>query len=89
MLNGPYSYCKDKESYIQPGINEINLKENIFFSMNDKPKKIKSKKKSLVPAVRKKGGLVPPDPFTAYIQEAKKYPILSEEEEKELAIRLQ
>ena len=57
--------------------------------MNDKPKKIKSKKKSLVPAVRKKGGLVPPDPFTAYIQEAKKYPILSEEEEKELAICLQ
>ncbi|MEC8958030.1 MAG: sigma-70 family RNA polymerase sigma factor [Nitrospinota bacterium] len=57
--------------------------------MNDKPKKIKSNKKSLVPAVRKKGGLVPPDPFTAYIQEAKKYPILSEEEEKELAIRLQ
>ena len=50
--------------------------------MNDKPEKIKSKKKSLVPAVRKKGTLVPPDPFTAYIQEAKKYPILSEEEEK-------
>jgi RNA polymerase sigma-32 factor len=56
--------------------------------MNDKPKKIKSKKKSLVLAMRQKGTLVPPDPFSAYLQEAKKYPILTEEEEKELAIRL-
>ena len=56
--------------------------------MNDKPKKIRSKKKPLVPAVRQKGTLVPPDPFAAYLQEAKKYPILTEEEEKELAIRL-
>ncbi|MBC8282367.1 MAG: sigma-70 family RNA polymerase sigma factor [Nitrospinae bacterium] len=56
--------------------------------MNDKPKKNKSKKKSLVPAVRQEKGLVPRDPFAAYLQEAKKYPILSEEEEKELAIRL-
>ena len=56
--------------------------------MNDKPKKIKDKKKPLVPAVRQKGGLVPLDPFAAYLQEAKKYPILTEEEEKELAIRL-
>jgi RNA polymerase sigma-32 factor len=57
--------------------------------MNDKPKKDKGKKKSLVPAVRQEGRLVPLDPFAAYLQEAKKYPILSEEEEKELAIRLQ
>lgn len=57
--------------------------------MNDKPKKDKDKKKSLVPAVRQEGRLVPLDPFAAYFQEAKKYPILSEEEEKELAIRLQ
>ena len=56
--------------------------------MNDKPKKIRDKKKPLVPAVRQKGGLVPPDPFSAYLQEVKKYPILTEEEEKELAIRL-
>ena len=56
--------------------------------MNDKPKKIKDKKKPLVPAVHQKGGLVPLDPFVAYLQEAKKYPILTEEEEKELAIRL-
>jgi len=56
--------------------------------MNDKPKKIKDKKKPLVPAVRQKGGLVPLDPFAAYLQEAKKYPVLTEEEEKELAIRL-
>ena len=56
--------------------------------MNDKPKKIKGKKKSLVPAVRREERLVPLDPFAAYLQEAKKYPILSEEEEKELAIRL-
>ena len=56
--------------------------------MNDKPKKIKDKKKPLLPAVRQKGGLVPPDPFAAYLQEAKKYPVLTEEEEKELAIRL-
>ena len=56
--------------------------------MNDKPKKIRDKKKPLVPAVRQKAGLVPPDPFAAYLQEAKKYPILTEEEEKELAIRL-
>ena len=57
--------------------------------MNDKPKKIKSKKKSLVPAVRREERLVPLDPFAAYLQEAKRYPILSEEDEKELAIRLQ
>ena len=57
--------------------------------MNDKPKKIKSKKKSLVPAIRREKRLVPLDPFTAYLQEAKRYPILSEEDEKELAIRLQ
>ena len=57
--------------------------------MNDKPKKNKGKKKSLVPAVRQERRLVPLDPFAAYLQEAKRYPILSEEEEKELAIRLQ
>ena len=56
--------------------------------MNDKPKKIKDKKKPLVPAMRQKGTLAPPDPFSAYLQEVKKYPILTEEEEKELAIRL-
>ena len=56
--------------------------------MNDKPKKVKGKKKSLVPAVRPEERLVPLDPFAAYLQEAKRYPILSEEEEKELAIRL-
>ena len=56
--------------------------------MNDKPKKVKGKKKSLVPAVRHEERLVPLDPFAAYLQEAKRYPILSEEEEKELAIRL-
>jgi RNA polymerase sigma-32 factor len=43
--------------------------------------------KSLVPAVRTKGSLVPLDPFTAYLQEVRKYSLLSEEEEKELAIR--
>ena len=57
--------------------------------MNDKPKKDKGKKKSLVPAVRQERKLVPLDPFAAYLQEVKKYPVLSEEEEKELAIRLQ
>lgn len=57
--------------------------------MNDKPKKNRGKKTSLVPAVRQKGTLVPQDPFSAYLQEAKNYPILTEEEEKELAIRLQ
>ena len=56
--------------------------------MNDKSKKVKGKKKSLVPAVRREERLVPLDPFAAYLQEAKRYPILSEEEEKELAIRL-
>jgi RNA polymerase sigma-32 factor len=56
--------------------------------MNDKPEKDKGKKKSLVPAVRQERRLVPLDPFAAYLQEVKKYPILSEEEEKELAIRL-
>ena len=42
----------------------------------------------MVPAVRQKGTLTPPDPFSAYLQEVKKYPILTEEEEKELAIKL-
>ena len=56
--------------------------------MNDEPTKIKGKKKSLVPAVRREERLVPLDPFAAYLQEAKRYPILSEKEEKELAIRL-
>ena len=57
--------------------------------MNDKPKNDKGKKKSLVPAVRQEGRLVPLDPFAAYMQEVKKYPLLSEDDEKELAIRLQ
>jgi RNA polymerase sigma-32 factor len=57
--------------------------------MNDKPKKDKGKKKSLVPAVRQEGRLVPLDPFAAYMQEVKKYPLLSEDDEKKLAIRLQ
>ena len=57
--------------------------------MNEKTKKDKGKKKSLVPAVRQERGLVPLDPFAAYMQEVKKYPLLSEDDEKELAIRLQ
>ena len=56
--------------------------------MDEKTKKITEKKKAMVPAVRQKGTLAPPDPFSAYLQEVKKYPILTEEEEKELAIRL-
>ena len=56
--------------------------------MNEKTKKKTGKKKAMVPAVRQKGTLAPPDPFSAYLQEVKKYPILTEEEEKELAIRL-
>ena len=43
--------------------------------------------KPIVPAVRTKGALVPRDPFYAYLQEVRKYPTLTEEEEKELAIR--
>ena len=44
--------------------------------------------KPMVPAVRTaKGSLVPRDPFYAYLQEVCKYPALTEEEEKELAIR--
>jgi RNA polymerase sigma-32 factor len=45
--------------------------------------------KPLVPAIRVKGSLVPLDPFTAYMQEVRKYQPLTEEEEKELAIRYQ
>jgi RNA polymerase sigma-32 factor len=42
----------------------------------------------MVPTVRTaKGSLVPRDPFYAYLQEVRKYPALTEEEEKELAIR--
>ena len=41
----------------------------------------------MVPAVQTKGALVPRDPFYAYLQEVRKYPALTEEEEKELAIR--
>ncbi len=44
-------------------------------------------KPPLVPAIREKGSLVPLDPFAAYLQEVRKYPTLTEEEEKELAIR--
>jgi len=43
--------------------------------------------KPVVPAVRTKEALVPRDPFYAYLQEVRKYPALTEEEEKELAIR--
>ena len=44
--------------------------------------------KPMVPAGRTaKGSLVPRDPFYAYLQEVRKYPALTEEEEKELAIR--
>ena len=56
--------------------------------MDEKTKKITANKKAMVPAVRQKGTLAPPDPFSAYLQEVKKYPILTEEEERELAIRL-
>jgi len=42
---------------------------------------------SKLPAVQTKGSLVPLDPFTAYLQEVKKYPLLSADEEKELGIR--
>ena len=42
----------------------------------------------MLPAVRQKGALAPPDPFSAYLQEVKTYPILTEAEEKELAIKL-
>ena len=42
---------------------------------------------SKLPAVRTKGSLVPLDPFTAYLQEVKKYPLLSADEEKELGVR--
>ncbi len=41
----------------------------------------------MVPAVRTKRSLVPLDPFAAYLQEVRKYSVLTEEEEKELAIR--
>ena len=44
--------------------------------------------KPMVPTVRTaKGSLVPRDPFYAYLQEVRRYPALTEEEEKELAIR--
>ncbi len=43
---------------------------------------------TLLPAVRTpKDSLVPRDPFAAYMQEVRKYPVLTEEEEKKLAIR--
>jgi RNA polymerase sigma-32 factor len=46
--------------------------------------------KSMVPAVRTTNeALVPRDPFQAYLQEVRKYPALTEEEEKELAILYQ
>ncbi len=43
--------------------------------------------KPRLPTVRTKGSLVRLDPFSAYLQEVRKYPLLTEEEEKELAIR--
>jgi RNA polymerase sigma-32 factor len=56
--------------------------------MNDKTTTDKpDQNKSRLPAVRSKGSLVPLDPFAAYLKEVRKYPVLTEEEEKELAIR--
>jgi RNA polymerase sigma-32 factor len=43
--------------------------------------------KTRLPAIRTKESLVPLDPFYAYLQEVRKYSVLTEEEEKELAIR--
>ena len=43
--------------------------------------------KTRLPAIRTKESLVPLDPFSAYLQEVRKYSVLTEEEEKELAIR--
>lgn len=40
-----------------------------------------------LPVVRTKESLVPLDPFSAYLQEVRKYSVLTEDEEKELAIR--
>ena len=51
--------------------------------MDEKTKNKTGKKKAMVPAVRQKGTLAPPAPFSAYLQEAIKYPILTEEEERE------
>ncbi len=43
--------------------------------------------KPTVPTVRGKESLVPRDPFYTYLQEVRKYPALTEEQEKEIAIR--
>ncbi|MBC8287673.1 MAG: sigma-70 family RNA polymerase sigma factor [Nitrospinae bacterium] len=56
--------------------------------MNDETSTDESdQNKSRLPAVRAKGSLVPLDSFSAYLQEVRKYPLLTEKEEKELAIR--
>ena len=55
--------------------------------MNDETTKDESElQKTKLPTVNKKGSLVPLDPFNAYLQEVRKYPLLSAEEEKEVAI---
>ena len=56
--------------------------------MNDKLNTNKpGQNKTRLPAIRTKESLVPLDPFSAYLQEVRKYSVLTEEEEKELAIR--
>ena len=42
---------------------------------------------SLLPVKREKGSLVPRDPLTAYLQEIQKHELLSEEEERRLAVK--
>ena len=58
------------------------MNDETIFEEEEQP----DRKKPLVPAVRPKESLVPLDPFSAYLQEIRKYPTLTEEEEKELAI---
>ncbi len=55
--------------------------------MNDETTTEDKPDKSRLPTVRTKDSLVPLDPFSAYLQEVRKYPLLTGEEEKELATR--
>ncbi len=70
---------------IQPGRNQALLLKS---TMNDETTSDEpDHEESRLPAVRSKGSLLPLDPFSAYLQEVRKYPLLTEDEEKELAIR--
>ncbi len=69
-------------------MNDISDEENIEEELPEVDAEVDLPEVRHLPAVKTEKSLVPLDPLAAYIQEIRRYEGLSEEEERELAIRL-